>query len=530
MDLRALQLAFPAFAAANLRVRSKESGFVPLKANRIQRFVHAAQIGSQRTRFYELKFRQGGLTTWHGCEDMFLCVAVDGFNCAILTHTGEHAVKLHRLLKGVWERIPKPTKAALPDMTSWDEDVGFTWSNGSSLYIATASGTERGRGDTIHRAHLSEFAFWEQPEKQLAALEGAMPPGGHITIETTPNGFNHAHALWTENKGRIDSQWELLFMPWWLQEEYRLPAPANFKPTPAEAALIAAHDLRPEQIMFRRQRQGALKALFLQEFPEDDLSCWVGTGDSVWDAEAVAALSASCRPPVRVFHGGALRVWYDAVPGRAYVIGADCAEGVPDGDLNAAAVLNARSGEHVATLMCNPAMRDSRQGRMDTTLYAARLAALGYAYNTAMIAVEVNGSAGGAVLSQLVNVHRYPNLYCHNPSDWFAGNGDTAGFRTTPASKSALVTDFRSILEAREFSTYDERLPQQMADFIVYARNGVSGAEKLGARAGSHDDLMMAALVADHARIAALRASIGGRGVTTLAGVAAGEHEEGFEL
>jgi hypothetical protein len=167
-------------------------------------------------------------------------------------------------------------------------------------------------------------------------------------------------------------------------------------------------------------------------------------------------------------------------------------------------VRNARSGEHVATLMCNPPVASSRQGRMTPSLFAARLVEVARRYNNALIVMGLDGPADGATLQAIRDVHHYDNVYAHDPGNYYDGYGPQDGMRTTPQTKEKMVADFTGALEAREFSTYDIRVSQQMADFIVWLRKS-SGYEKVGARAGAHDDLMMAILLSEHGRVRAAR-------------------------
>ncbi len=140
--------------------------------------------------------------------------------------------------------------------------------------------------------------------------------------------------------------------------------------------------------------------------------------------------------------------------------------------------------------MDDPLRAGDRQRRMGTHEFATALMELGSRYNQALLVVENNSAAGGAVATRLGLNDRYRALYCE-------AGADMAGARTTDRSKSAYVAAFKSDLADDTFTSYDERVPRDMANFIVLDRNTATGHERMAARPGTHDDLMMAVLIAN---------------------------------
>lgn len=72
----------------------------------------------------------------------------------------------------------------------------------STFYIGTAGSRSFGRGDTLTALLLSEFAFYDDPEKILSGALQAVVPDGLVFIETTANGFNFFKKLWDEAEER----------------------------------------------------------------------------------------------------------------------------------------------------------------------------------------------------------------------------------------------------------------------------------------------------------------------------------------
>jgi hypothetical protein len=88
-------------------------------------------------------------------------------------------------------------------------------------------------------------------------------------------------------------------------------------------------------------------------------------------------------------------------PGRAYVIGANPAEGNPTSDNSALAVLDVASGEEVATLA----------GKFEPTVFAGYTAQLAEWYNGAAVLVERNNH-GRAVIAGLDALGLSGSLLC----------------------------------------------------------------------------------------------------------------------
>ena len=112
----------------------------------------------------------------------------------------------------------------------------------SSFVLATAGGDSVGRGETLTHVHASELAFW--PKSTAAeiynGLMQAVPntKGTAVFIESTANGVTGVfYDLW---KGAVEGTngYVPVFIPWYVDPEYREPVPANFEPTPDEEDLI----------------------------------------------------------------------------------------------------------------------------------------------------------------------------------------------------------------------------------------------------------------------------------------------------
>jgi len=156
-----------------------------------------------------------------------------------------------------------------------------TYSDYDSMHvIGTAGNTEIGRGGSYSRIHGSEVAQWKDARKILTgAMQGGRPA---VVLESSPNGAQGAFYELCMEALRGDGIWKLHFIAWWDAPEYRLPLEVGevIEYNDEEAELIRKHDLKPEQIKWRRYKIKELRDKFAQEYPEDPITCFLTSGNS----------------------------------------------------------------------------------------------------------------------------------------------------------------------------------------------------------------------------------------------------------
>lgn len=139
----------------------------------------------------------------------------------------------------------------------------------NTYYIGTAGSRDFGRGDTITFLHLSEFAFYPDPEKLLAGIMQAVVPNGLVFIETTANGFNFFKSFWDRSE---------------LRE-------TGFKP----------HFYGPEweySKEFLEQKKKELGRYYSQEYPGTPAEAFLTSGDTYFDQEALKWYMEHTREPL----------------------------------------------------------------------------------------------------------------------------------------------------------------------------------------------------------------------------------------
>lgn len=390
-----LKLDKPRLIEKLLRIDNKRGNVVPFKFNRLQRYFHT----HKSNRNIILKHRQGGCSSGI-LADMFTdCIIIPHTQCAVVSHETRSTQRLLDRVQFYYDTMedPKPKLGAESRSEKSFPELH------SSIYIGTAGARAFGHGDTIRKALMTELSLYEDAEKILNGVEDAVPLTGELTLECTPCGEDNVfYGKWIRaREGK--SPYKPFFFPWWWSEDYAIPRDSEIvlpvdkgelSFTGEELDLVERHHLTEDQIRWRRWKIGEKEGLFWQEYPEDEVSCFLTMGDPVFDQFILTNLTQSCYEGTK--HSQGWVFWVQPEKNLRYVIGADSSAGAPGGSYSAAVVLNDR-WEVCATF----------QARVEPHVFAGILKELGMWYNTAEIAVERNFT-GYAVLGHMLD---YPNIY-----------------------------------------------------------------------------------------------------------------------
>lgn len=322
------------------KIQDKRRRVVPFKLNPAQEYYWARKT----RRNILLKARQKGLSKVIDADQLIDCIKKTT-NAVVISHEREATRRLFNAVKFYIDNLE-----VKPYMTTENKnEIKFPKRN-SFYYIGTAGQRAFGRGDTIHRAHLSEAAFYPDLDKILAGVSEAAEYG-EIDIESTANGRgNPFYDLWMKAKSG-KSSYTPIFIPWFIDDEYSadsmtvneilglsetiremfaIPA-LEFEYDDEETELIErvkkeyGKTLTAGQIKWRRYKKWDLADRFFQEYPEDDVSCFLQSGRNVFH-------QITCNEGLR----GELE------KGKRYYAGLDGAEGVDGGDNHCFTIIDAR--------------------------------------------------------------------------------------------------------------------------------------------------------------------------------------------
>lgn len=488
---------FSYYAKSALKIRTKSGEIKPLYLNNAQQILDEAvkkQMESEgKIRIIILKARQQGLSTYTGGYLYFSVSQQKARKAMVITHHADSTRALFDMTKRYHEHCPEILKPHTK--YSSRRELSFDVLD-SSFVVGTAGSEAVGRGETLTHVHASELAFWQKSSAQdlWNGLFQAVPneKGTAVFVESTANGVSGIyHDLW---RGAVEGKngFVPVFIPWFTDPTYREKVTENFERTPEEEKLSKQYNLDNEQLMFRRRKiaQNGLD-LFKQEYPSEPEEAFLTTGRPVFNLETLTKRLKNTRDVVDrmalegdefVSHNrGELTTYLKYNSGENYVIGADVAMGINNGDYSVAQVLDSKKRQ-VATW----------RGRVHPDYFAEILRELGYYYNEALIIVE-NNSHGILTCTRLGKDYAYPNFYTEVVVDKLTDKETVKlGFTTTAKTKPLVIDQLRASIRDQEIELNDKTTIREMLTYIV-TDSGAMEAEH-----NCHDDCVMSLALANH--------------------------------
>lgn len=451
-----------------------------------------------------LKSRQLGLSVCIIALSIRACIVKDNTTCVLISHDQKSTNAIFAKLKQQFFSLPDWIRPEL--LTNNRQELSFA--NGGKITCMTAGNKDLLRGETVNGiCHLSEFAFWKDPERQMQAINQAISESGTVVIESTANGFNRFSELYYQSKNGENFykpfffNWingKTLFLNQYRQEVDRYTS-IHGKPLSVEDLDENEIELRSlgatlEQLTWRRKKiaESTLDK-FQIEYPSTDTECFTSTGTQLFDSKRIETVLTSIikdkikplakdkitgLPVILQQHYGSLSIWKIPVPNEKYYIGVDCSEGIGK-DYSTAIVLD-KHGEQVA---------EFKNNKIKPYQLADIIDALGRYYNKGKLIVE-KASGGHALIQRLRYDKHYGNMEKYKSYDEFNRPQWQIGFDTNNKTKSLIVNECREWFEKGLLRVWSKELLEEMKVFIMH-ENGSMGAVN-----GSHDDLVMALCLA----------------------------------
>jgi hypothetical protein len=446
-----------------LRIRTKDGRNELLKLNRAQH-EYSRNCGQRNI---VLKARQVGITTYVAARFFLDTITRPGTLTVQVAHSQESAEIIFNIVKRFWENLPEAMKGALVKSRSNVRQIVFPALD--SEYRVETADENAGRGMTIQNLHCSEVSRWPRGGMEtLAALRAAVVPHGEIVLESTPNGASGS--FYGEWQRADETGYTQHFFPWWFEESYQEIVKGAVRPlSKEESDLVLRQGLNGEQIEWRRNQWKMLRALGAQEYAEDASSCFLVSGECVFEVEAIEKAAVDAGQEILVEDNGRLTIWLPSQGKKQYIVGVDTAGGGADGDYACAQVIERGIGMQCAEL----------HGHFPPYELARRVAELGKRYEDALLAVERNNH-GYAVLVHL------NHLGCKNLFE----QGGKLGWLTSASSRPAMIENMAEMLVERPESFHSRRLLQECRTFVRHVDGNTGAAE------GTHDDCVMAMAIA----------------------------------
>lgn len=421
-----------------------------------------------------LKARQLGISTARIIHLFDKTVWTENQNSVILAHKDDSLVKLFRIVYIAYHSMHSSLQPIL------DRGGGSKYEFYFPEINSRISCTLESRSEAVQDLHISEFGLMKD-DKAVKATVDTVPIGGSITYESTPKGLNHFHELWFDQNRNIKK----FFFPWYSFPEYQIQtAPLSLtdeeKELKNKAKKLYNIEVVDSQIAFRRwkilQKGGGMSGLrdFMEEFPEDEQSCFLSSGDTVFNLLQIKSIMDRSPNPIRTVNG--IKIFKEFDKNKIYVCGADCAEGV-GGDRSAASMIDPQTREVVATY----------QGDLKPHEFAHKLHEMCKLYwvshkTAPLLGVERNNH-GHAVLLELEEHIRYPNLYRRTMA---SGERDkSVGWVTDKISRPIMINGFIHAVENDMIKLNDKYIINECLTLV-------NNEGKIEAAATKHEDSVIA--------------------------------------
>jgi len=511
---------FPEFCAEQLWVKPKMPGpirrFILNPAQQQLERVAQRQIAEEGwLRLVVLKARQQGISTWTSAHGIHLAALNDNIFDLVIAQDKETARHIFEVTKLFYDQLDEDTRPVIryssrqeltfenPDDRTRTKFPGRR----SRITFVPATNIHAGTGQTIQALHLSEVAKYANAEVVTQSLFPAVPlaAGTSIIIESTgfpDSGGDWFHAFCNQ-AARGANGYKFVFLPWFISPEYWLPLKEDEKIalSPREKIIVREYDLKPEQMKFRRQKieewggGGGGEDRFDIEFPSCPEDAWKTLETMAFDYREIYEARANVKAPMRRAeihpgprvmddHQGRLWMWEEPSPGELYDIGIDVSSGSERGDWSVAEVLT-RSRPHRQVA--------EWRGRIDPLDLGDVMVQLGYFYNTAQLSVEMEG-IGMSTNSEIMRLG-YPYIYIWRHRERAVPQlSSFSGWKTQQNTKPLMVALAKHLLMHKGFIVRSAILLKEMGSFSTVYLPG--GGETWRAAAGSHDDCIMAFMIA----------------------------------
>lgn len=491
-----------------------------------------------------LKARREGSSTYissRGFKRFHLRPNVKGLTVA---HTGDSVNAIFRMSKVYYKELPTEFRPEEKHNNGTMLELANTY---SLWQIQKAGEVDTSRSKGCSFMHCSELAFWQNAVDAMVSLKQTMGEfdGTEWWNETTPNGEGgigaYFYDIWRDTK-RGETDFINIFFRWFDFDVYTRPflnehvekaefvnsveSRKDVEKYGEEEKIMKLYDLTWEQMNWRRwyirnKTEGLNK--FMQEYPEDDESCFLTTSNTFFSIAIVNNIKKQCKEPERgdlvwldekrnavkflPSKTGFLRVWQkpdNLSYENRYAMGWDVSLGVEDGDPTCGEMLD----------LINPLEKVNIlewHGYLRSDLVAEELLKIHFWYgNNVWHCIEQNGEGDA-----LINFIRDRCSYLYQTIT-FGKFGEepteNIGFKMNAKTKGIVIPAFRTALEDNTIVTRNEALIDECRTFTkgeVYKDTRIGFGQKLkaenkgriGKRRRYDDRIIAGALANEMARI-----------------------------
>lgn len=273
------------YAENNLKIKPKVGAFIPFKLNKAQLYLHK-QLEEQKAktgkvRAVILKGRQQGCSTYVAARFYHRTTKRFAFDTFIFAHDATASDSLFTMVKNFYEFSYQDQKPELGRSNS--KELLFTGLK-SGYKVGTAGTKGLGRSKTFQSLHWSEVAYSKDCDDHSTGILQTVSDAEdtEIILESTSNGQGDFFHRMSMLALAGESEYQLIFIPWYWQDEYVRPLVDGFElgqPQEEQVCLseqeyydlFADNGLTLENINWRRNKiqsdfQGDIMR-FMREYP-----------------------------------------------------------------------------------------------------------------------------------------------------------------------------------------------------------------------------------------------------------------------
>lgn len=521
-----------------LKIRNKKSELVNFEINYAQdtfnKLIEENTKNNVPHRYIILKARQLGMSTFTEGYIYHDTTTRELVNSLIIAHEDIASKNLFNMSKLFYEMSP----LAIRPMTKYSNGKELVFENPTSdeaeklanpglrskITIATAGTSDTGRSGTIHNLHVSEIAFFPNPQNTMTALLQCVPdePNTFVCMESTANGIGgYFYDFWNAAVNG-ENDFTPIFFPWFADPAYSVefenetikskfikevesmyPDASGKIVHTDEWLLKEQFNLTYEQLYWRKKtianKCGGDLDMFHQEYPATPEEAFIASGRPKFNLKSVKEYELVCEKPKFIgdlINGknplyendkGSLKIWIMPQTGGQYTIGCDVAEGLATGDYSVSVVLD--SDLNVCAKW---------RGHTDPDLFGKEIVKLANLYNEAYVAVE-NNNHGLTTLKSILN-EEYYNLFYTKQYDKVSDSiTKKLGWSTNAKTKPLAIDKLAEFIREKFFGLWDIDIVSELYTYVI-DDNGKTNAQE-----GKHDDTVMALAIC-------LQAFLEGRG------------------
>jgi len=439
-----------------LRIVDKRGKTITFRPNVAQKALKDSLERSSSV--YVLKARQLGITTKVAARLFWKALLVPNFKVCVIAHGTESAEVIFEIYKRFYGALPpflrfETEKANVREMKFF---------HGGLIRVATAN-SDSFRGTTYQALHCSEFGFWNDVDRTIAAAFQTAGPDAEIILETTANGMNDAHKMWRDENG-----FRKLFLGWTLDSEYivtKKPKALSDK----VKAYSKEYELTNHQTWWAEQtyrtKCGANWNIFLQEYPLDAEHAFITSGERFFPILFPHSVARE-----GVMEYGKKKKY------SVYSMGVDVASGSPSGDFSALSVMDVTNKK-------KPVVVETGYYRISPAEFGAEVLRVAKKWEP-LVVVESN-TYGLSVLEYLM-AQGWAYIFRRTQYDKMAAKWlERVGFNTNVNTRPVMLARLHEYVSQGWLDIKDERMKTEVNTFVYNDKGRPEASSK------KHDDMIM---------------------------------------